>query len=72
MRFFQKHNLCVFSFLSFLVASEEWRNYYKASGPCYITDCFNKSTCPSGYGAVQQINSNKQDVKIELGCGKVR
>ena len=43
---------------------------FKAAGPCYITDCSKKPTCPSGYGAVQQLNGNKGDVNIGHGCGK--
>lgn len=53
-----------------LAASAERSNPYKASGACFITECFDKPTCPSGYGAVQQINGNKQDVSIDHGCGK--
>lgn len=43
---------------------------FKAAGPCYVTECFKKPTCPSGYGAVQQTNGNKGDVDIGHGCGK--
>ena len=53
-----------------LAASPKRSDPFKASGPCFITECFEKPTCPSGYGAVQQINGNKQDVNIDHGCAK--
>ncbi|KAL1961763.1 hypothetical protein VTN77DRAFT_1089 [Rasamsonia byssochlamydoides] len=41
---------------------------FDASGQCFITDCYDKPTCPSGWGAVQRTNGNKQDVDITHGC----
>ncbi|KAL8658049.1 MAG: hypothetical protein Q9226_001309 [Calogaya cf. arnoldii] len=43
---------------------------FRAGGACFITECTKTPSCPSGYGAVQQINGDKQNVKIEHGCGK--
>ena len=43
---------------------------FKAARPCYITNCDKKPICPSGYGAVQQLNGNKVDVNIGHGCRK--
>lgn len=42
-------------------------------GQCFITQCSKTPNreCPiNGWGAVQQLNGNKQDVSIGHGCGK--
>jgi len=52
------------------IAAEKPTPKYDASGACFITDCAAAPSCPSDYGAVQQINGNKQNVTIEHGCSK--
>ncbi|KAE8453201.1 hypothetical protein EG329_011268 [Mollisiaceae sp. DMI_Dod_QoI] len=38
-------------------------------GQCYITGCSKTPTCPSDWGAVQQMNGNRGNVSIGHGCG---
>ncbi|KAF4552683.1 putative glycosyl hydrolases family 18 protein 1 [Elsinoe fawcettii] len=42
------------------------------SRSCFITECQDRPICPfaSGFGAVQQINGDRQDVIIGHGCAK--
>ena len=43
---------------------------FQQSGACFITNCAKSPTCPSGWGAVQQINGKGGDVSVDHGCDK--
>ncbi|KAJ5642215.1 glycoside hydrolase family 18 protein [Penicillium lividum] len=47
------------------LSEDSVKTTYDASGQCFITD---GAKSPTGWGAVQQVNGNKQDVKITHGC----